>query len=97
MSQAKTGDMVAVHYTGKLADGKLDGTFRLRFAKGSIRGWVVAPFTVQGDEIEFRGTARFTSGTGAYRGISSGDLEVHDTNTLDGQNGKVRLKGFASY
>ena len=54
------------------------------------------PFTIEGNEIDFRGTARFTGGTGAYRGISSGTLEAHDHNTLDGQNGVVSLKGFAT-
>jgi hypothetical protein len=83
--------------TGKLADGKLDGTFRLRFAKGSIRGSVLAPFTVHDGTIEFDGTARFLGGTGAYRGITSGELRVHDTNTLDGQNGVVSLDGAATW
>ena len=32
------------------------------------------PFTIEGNEIDFRGTARLTGGTGAYRGISSGAL-----------------------
>jgi hypothetical protein len=46
---------------------------------------------------DFRGTARFTSGTGAYRGISSGALQLHDRNTLDGQNGVLVVKGTARY
>jgi hypothetical protein len=40
---------------------------------------------------------RFTAGTGAYRGISSGPLRVEDDNTLDGQNGVVSLTGFATW
>ena len=55
------------------------------------------PFTIAGDEIDFRGTARITGGTGAYRGITSGALQAHDHNTLDGQNGVVSLTGFAKY
>jgi hypothetical protein len=55
------------------------------------------PFTIEAGEIDFRGTARFTAGTGAYRGISSGALAVHDHNTLDGQNGVVSLEGAARY
>ena len=61
--------------------------------QGSITGTVDMPFTIEGGEIDFRGTARFTGGTGAYRGISSGALAVHDHNTLDGQNGVVSLRG----
>jgi hypothetical protein len=80
-----------------LKDGRATGTFRMLFAKGSIAGTLDMPFTIEGTEIDFRGTARFTAGTGAYRGISSGALQAHDHNTLDGQNGVVSLKGFASY
>jgi hypothetical protein len=80
-----------------LAGGRATGTFRMLFAKGSITGTVDMPFTIEGGEIDFRGTARFTGGTGAYRGISSGALAVHDHNTLDGQNGVVSLEGAARY
>ena len=80
-----------------LAGGRATGSFRMLFAKGSITGTVDMPFTIEGGEIDFRGTARFTAGTGAYRGISSGALAVHDHNTLDGQNGVVSLVGAARY
>jgi hypothetical protein len=80
-----------------LAGGRATGTFRMLFAKGSIAGTVDMPFTIEGGEIDFRGTARFTAGTGAYRGITSGALQVHDHNTLDGQNGVVALEGAARY
>jgi hypothetical protein len=81
----------------RLAGGRATGTFRMLFAKGSILGSVDMPFTIEGGEIDFRGTARFTGGSGAYRGITSGALEVHDHNTLDGQNGVVSLQGAARY
>jgi hypothetical protein len=77
--------------------GVATGTFRLLFPVGSVTGTVSMPFKVEGGEIDFRGTARFTGGTGAYRGISSGALRAHDHNTLDGQNGVVSLKGVATY
>jgi hypothetical protein len=50
-----------------------------------------------GGEIDFKGTGRFTGGTGAYRGISGGKLDVRHHNTLDGQNGTLSVKGFATY
>ena len=81
----------------KLAGGKATGTFTMLVAKGSITGSVDMPFTIAGGEIDFRGTATFTAGTGAYRGITSGKLQVHDHNTLDGQNGVVALEGFARF
>jgi hypothetical protein len=81
----------------QLAGGKATGTFRMRFAKGSVTGTVDMPFTISGGEIDFRGTARLTAGTGAYRGVTSGALQVHDHNTLDGQNGRLVVKGSARY
>jgi hypothetical protein len=82
---------------GSLAGGRLDGTFRLAFRDGSVTGTVLAPFTISGGEITFRGTATLTAGTGAYRGISARKLQVLDHNTLDGQNGVLSVKGFARY
>ena len=80
-----------------LKAGKATGTFRMLFGKGSVTGTIDMPFTISGGEIDFRGTARITGGTGAYRGITSGALAAHDHNTLDGQNGVVTLTGFARY
>ena len=45
----------------------------------------------------FRGTAKFVSGTGRFRGITSGELKVVDDNTLDGQNGVLSVEGYATY
>jgi hypothetical protein len=87
----------SVKLVGKLANARFEGTFRLLFARGSVSGTATLPFTVEGSEIHFRGTATFTGGTGAYRGISSGTLEASDDNTLDGQNGVISLEGFATY
>jgi hypothetical protein len=82
---------------GTLANGKLDGTFRLTFKTGSITGTVQMPFTIEGGTIIFDGTSKLTGGTGAYRGITSGALKSHDTNTLDGQNGRLTVSGSATY
>jgi hypothetical protein len=62
-----------------------------------VTGTVDMPFTITGGEIDFNGTSRITAGTGAYRGITSGALNTHDHNTLDGQNGVVTVAGFAKY
>lgn len=82
---------------GTLNDGRLTGTFRLTFPRGSINGTVAMPFTIQGNEIDFRGTSRLIGGTGAYRGISSGALRTRDHNTLDGQSGTLSVLGSATY
>jgi hypothetical protein len=87
-----TVDLVAT-----LKNGRATGPFRLVFPRGSVTGTFSMPFTISGGEIDFVGTARFTGGTGAYRGITSGNLRAHDHNTLDGQNGRLSLDGFATY
>jgi hypothetical protein len=83
--------------TGKFADGRLTGRFRLTFPRGSVLGTVSMPFTIAGDEITFDGTGRFIGGTGAFRGITSGELHVHDHNRLDGQSGTLSVSGRATY
>jgi hypothetical protein len=62
-----------------------------------VSGTALLPFTIGGGLIRFEGTARFTAGTGRYRGITSGPLRVVDTNALDGQSGRLRLRGTARY
>jgi hypothetical protein len=86
-----------VTLVGALGDGRFTGSFRLLFGRGSISGTVSMPFTISGNEIDFRGTARFVAGTGAYRGISSPELQVRDHNTLDGQSGSLAVDGSATY
>jgi hypothetical protein len=78
-------------------DGRATGTYRLTFRDGSVLGRVSLPFTITGDRIGFRGVSRFTAGTGAYRGISSGALQVRDENTLDGQSGRLSVTGSATF
>jgi hypothetical protein len=82
---------------GTFGGGRLTATFRLTFKRGSIIGTTSMPFTISGNEIDFVGTSRFTGGTGAYRGISSGALQTHDHNTLDGQSGVLSVTGSARY
>ena len=74
------------------------GTFRIRNDRGTATGTVDMTFEiVNGTEVDFTGTADFTGGKGLYKGITGTDLKAHDHNTLDGQNGEISLKGFATY
>jgi hypothetical protein len=82
---------------GSFGGGRLTATFRLTYPRGSIIGTTSMPFTISGNEISFAGSSRLTGGTGIYRGITSGPLDTHDTNTLDGQNGRLSVTGFAKY
>jgi hypothetical protein len=83
--------------TAHLSDGRLVADVRLRFPPGSIHATAQLTPTVSGDEVDFVGTARFVGGTGAFRGITSGALRVHDHNTLDGQNGTISVEGSARW
>jgi hypothetical protein len=82
---------------GTLANGRLEGTFRLTYPRGSVIGTVSMPYTIDADGIDFKGTSRITGGTGIYRGISSGALKTRDHNTLDGQNGTLAVAGSVTY
>jgi hypothetical protein len=75
----------------------INGTFKIRTPHGSASGTVAMDFTISGNEITFNGTASFTGGKGKYKGIVGVDLKAYDHNTLDGQNGTLTLKGFATY
>ena len=86
-----------IRLVGKLTGGRLSATVRMLFARGEVSGTVDMPFTISGQEIDFRGTARLIAGTGAYRGITSGELRARDHNTLDGQNGTFAVEGTARF
>ncbi|HEV7461602.1 MAG TPA: hypothetical protein VGN78_13780, partial [Solirubrobacteraceae bacterium] len=86
-----------VELVATLKDGRGTGTFRLVFPRGSVSGTFSMPFTISGGEIDFLGTAKLTAGTGAFRGVTSANLRAHDHNTLNGQNGRLSLDGFATY
>jgi hypothetical protein len=74
------------------------GTFRIRNDRGTALGTVDMKFEITPEsEVDFTGTADFTGGKGLYKGIRGTDLKAHDHNTLDGQNGQISLKGFATY
>jgi hypothetical protein len=82
---------------GKFADNRFTGTFRLTFKRGSVLGATDLAYVIADGTITFDGFSRFSGGTGAFRGITSGALKTHDTNTLDGQNGRLSVTGGASY
>jgi hypothetical protein len=86
-----------IRIVGTLTGGRLQATVRMLFARGEVSGTVDMPFTISNGEIDFRGTALLTAGTGAYRGITSGDLEARDHNTLDGQHGTFAVNGTARF
>jgi hypothetical protein len=82
---------------GTLANGKLDATFRMTFKNGSVIGTVQMPFTISDGTITFDGHSKVIGGTGAFRGITGSALKTHDTNSLDGQSGRLAVSGSVSY
>jgi hypothetical protein len=86
-----------IRLVGTLTGGRLVATVRMLFARGEVTASVDMPFTISNGEIDFRGTARLTAGTGAYRGITSGELQARDHNTLDGQHGTFAVTGTARF
>ncbi len=77
-------------------ESSVTGSFDLVTPRGSAFGTVAMTYVIAGSEITFTGTATFSGGTGDFRGIK-GTVDAFDHNTLDGQNGSVRLDGFARY
>jgi arylsulfatase A-like enzyme len=86
-----------IELTAHLADGMLQADVRMRFRGGSIHATAALTPTLSGNEVDFVGTGRIVGGTGAYRGITGATLQVHDHNTLDGQNGRLSVDGRATW
>lgn len=76
---------------------KMSGTFEIDAPRGTAMGTVATDYVIEGNEITFTGTAKFTGGTGKYQGIKGSRLKAYDHNTLDGQSGTLTLKGLASF
>jgi hypothetical protein len=93
------GGKIKLVVTLNFADMTATGTFRIRDGRGTARGTVDMDFVldVPANEITFTGTADFTGGKGRYKRIKGTGLKAYDHNTLDGQNGTISLKGFATY
>ena len=68
-------------------------TYTVTTKKGKVFGTTDMTLTVVGNNLTLDGTAKITGGTKAYKGISGRGLKVLDTNTLDGQNGRIALTG----
>lgn len=69
--------------------------FTIVNAKGTITGRVLTRYTASNVTIKFAGVARFTGGTGAYRGITSAPMQYYDIHSLTGQKGKIAFLGTA--
>jgi hypothetical protein len=80
-----------------LSGSAATGPFQIDTRRGLVFGEVEATFVIEGSVITFTGNAKITGGSGAYRWIRGRKLSFVDTNTLDGQNGRFALVGFARY
>jgi len=70
--------------------------FVLTNGRGSVRGTGDCAITFKGSQILYRGTARFTRGSGAYRKLRASRLTVSGRGDLDGGKFIVDITGRAS-
>jgi hypothetical protein len=68
-------------------------TFVLSNSRGSLRGTSDCAVTFKGSQVHYRGTAKITGGTGAYRGMRSRRLRVSGHGDLADENFLVYLAG----
>ena len=68
-------------------------TFVFSNGRGTLRGTSDCAVTFKGSEVHYRGTAKVTGGTGAYRGMRSSRLRVSGHGELADENFLVTLAG----
>ncbi len=68
-------------------------TFTVTTSKGNVFGTSDMTLVVANGILTFTGTSKITGGTKAYKGIRGTGLKVVDTNTPDGQNGRITMTG----
>jgi hypothetical protein len=85
---------ILVRFEGQ---GRATADFTIATPEGTASAKADLTFEVSGGEIHFEGTADMVSGTGRFRKITGTDLPITDTNTLDGQNGRVTMDGFVRF
>lgn len=81
---------------GRLSTGRLNSTFTLTTPRGVVRGTANAPVRIKDGVISFRGTAKITGATRAYRGARSlGITFAGSTDSL--RSFSFTLKGRVRY
>jgi hypothetical protein len=86
-----------VNLVTKVGEG--DGatvTFSMVNARGSVQGTGNLSLQFKGATIIYRGTAKITRGTGAFRSIRAKGLRVSGSGPLSGETFKVRMTGSVS-
>jgi hypothetical protein len=76
--------------------GRGDGSiisFVFSNGRGTLRGTSDCAVTFKGSQVRYRGTAKITGGTGAYRGMRSSQLRVSGHGELADENFLVSLVG----
>jgi hypothetical protein len=70
-------------------------TFVLSNGRGSVRGSGDVAVTFKGSLILYRGTAKITGGTGAFRGMRASSLRVSGRGDIAGEKFVVDIAGRA--
>jgi hypothetical protein len=68
-------------------------TFALTTKRGTVRGTGDCKVTFKGARVYYLGTAKVTSGTGAYRMLRARGLQVSGSGELRGRTFAVKLTG----
>jgi hypothetical protein len=68
-------------------------TFTLTTRKGSVRGSADATVSYRGNQVNCKGSASITSGTGAYSRFRASGLRISGTTTDSSQNSTLNLSG----
>jgi hypothetical protein len=70
--------------------------FTLSNSRGSVSGTGDCAVTFRGAQISYRGTAKITSGTGAFRNIRGRGLRVTGSGSISGERFTVNVSGRIS-
>jgi hypothetical protein len=71
--------------------------FRIVSANGTVWGTVTGTYTISDRHVNIVGTAKFTRGTGIYKGIRADNLAFTETDTVPPSGGPLTFSGLARY
>ena len=80
-----------------LKQATVTSTFTLTTSAGIVRGRATARLTLDGDTATYKGTARITSGTRRYRGVTGSNIRFTGVGPVSAKRTKITLSGFVRY
>jgi hypothetical protein len=77
--------------------GSASATFKLTMKNGTVSGTVAGSYRMQGAAVKITGKAKFTKGTGQYKGIKAANLSFSQQDTIPPSGGPISFKGKATF